>query len=102
MVEAGPENYNRAYYDKMGEAGYASVSRSSGYWTILRYQGVPYVGIQYNSGASSSAPLSQVMGGNLVCRKGQVRDGLGKRSLQVERSLCFSAVSFHHINFYCV
>lgn len=63
MVEAGPENYNREYYDKMGSAGAASVSRSSGYWTVLTYQGVAYVGIQYSTGASYSTPLSQVMGG---------------------------------------
>ena len=63
MVKAGPDNYNREYYDQMGSAGYASNSRSSGYWTIVNYQGVPYVAIQYTSGASYSTPLSQVMGG---------------------------------------
>lgn len=78
MVEAGPDNYNREYYDKMGSAGYASNSRSSGYWTIVNYQGVPYVGIQYASGGSNSAPLSQVMGGTWYVGKTKYAMDWGK------------------------
>ena len=78
MVEAGPDNYNREYYDQMGSAGAASVSRSSGYWTIVKYQGVAYVGIQYSTGATASAPLTQVMSGTWYVGKRKYAMGWGK------------------------